>query len=585
MKALLAIYKQAYQKKYLFYSVLAILFMIADIIISLLIPYFSKRIIDEALPTQNLSLVYEVGILVVGIAFAAVLCTVFNNITSQYISTSLTDDLRRKLFMQIQHLSLHQIDELSTGKLMTMVTNDTTQIQHTILLFFRALLRAPITLVGAIVMAYITNQDLFLVILICVPILIIGFVYIFKKASPRFKIIQKRIDDINTQLSQTVEGAREIKAFVSELEEMNQFQTDNEAYHQATVRANKIIVAVSPMVNMVSNIGIGVILYLASWIISKGSNTSMAGSIMTYIAYVQQIIMSLMMISNISIMISRSMVSADRIEEVLKLKTESYHPTDISREIIGDIVFRDVCFSYADQKDTTMAMTLNHINLHIKAKERVGIIGSTGSGKSTLVQLLPRMYEATSGVIEIDQIPIASWNRSSLRRQISYVTQEAVIFEDSISNNIKQGKQDAGSDEVIRAAKLAQADEFIQQMKEGYDSMVAQEGMSLSGGQRQRLSIARALIRNPKILILDDSVSAVDAKTEEALKNAFHEIKDTTIIMIAQKVSSIRDMDKIIVLSNKGTIDGIGTHQELLKNSAVYQEIVFSQTGGNGNEC
>lgn len=584
MKALLRIYKKSYQKKYCSFSILAILFIFCDIMISLLIPYLSKSIIDVAIPKNDLSKVYEVGSIVIGIALAAVISTILNNLCAQWVATSIAADIRDELFEKIQELSLSDVDRISTGKLMTIVTNDTNQIQQILLFSFRAILRAPLTLLGAMVMAYITNRDLFIIVLIALPLLAIIFVIIFKKASPLFNILQTKVDNLNTKLSETIGGAREVKAFVTALEELEKFDVVNNEYNEATIKANKAIVLVNPFVILISNIAIGMVLYISSLMINY-NHSYMAGTIMTYISYVQQIIISLTMISTISIILSRAMISAKRIENVLNVKVDIKNSEDLEDiEIKGNIEFKNVSFAYPDEEGRIDGITIKDINFKINQNERIGLIGSTGSGKSSLVVLIPRMYDTLDGEVLIDGVNVRNINISNLRASISFVTQEAIIFEGTFKSNILQGKKDATNEEIEIASKLANANQFIDESINGYDSEVSQGGSNLSGGQRQRLSLARALIRKPKILILDDSTSAVDAKTEKLIKDNLNSITNTTIIIVSQKISSIIDCNKIIVLNNSGQIDGFDNHTNLLKTSVVYQEIYQSQFGGGINE-
>lgn len=580
MKALLSIYKRSYNKKYLKYSIIAIICIMIDIMAALIIPYLTKDIIDEAIPSGNINQVIRIGLIVLSIALVSVVSTIFNNITAQYISTGIASDIRLEIFDKIQDLSLSNVDQITTGKLMTIVTNDTNQIQQIIVLSFRAILRAPITLVGAMVMAYITNSDLFFIIIIGVVMISISLFFIFKKASPLFSSLQGRIDNLNSKLSETISGAREVKAFVSEIEEEDKFNLVNSNYHVANVKANRIIIMISPLVILVSNILIGLVLYVSSNLILKG-NSELTGTVMTYISYIQQIINSLMMISTISIIISRAIVSASRYQMLMDVKIDVVSNNHDEKHISGDILFENVDFGYYDEEDKSLGVTLKNINISIKHKEFIGIIGSTGSGKSSLVGLIPRLYDVSSGNLLIDGINIKEHNLKSLREQISLVTQEAIIFSGTIKDNIIQGKTDASFDEIKHAASIASIDEYISSLPDGYNTHVNQGGTSLSGGQKQRISIARGLIRNPKILILDDSTSAVDANTEEAIKKNLREIKNSTIIIVAQKISSIIDCDKIIVLANDGVVDGFDTHENLLKNSKVYQEIYLSQLGGN----
>ena len=587
MKDLFKIYLRVYQRKHIVFSFLAILFLIFDVLIVLGIPAITKYIFDEINSgVGNLSYVFRVGILATGIAVAAVAVMIVNNVFAQKVATSIAGEFRGELFAKIQELSFSNIDEISTGTLLTVVSNDTAQIQQIIMMSFRAILRSPLTLIGAILMAYLINQKLFIIILAIVPILAFFIIIILKKASEYFLSVQERLDDLNTKLNETVSGAREIKAFVTESHEVEMFDRVNDKYSATIVGAFKHIANIDPLIILISNIGIGAVLLFAGYLVSKlsgGARTEMVGTISAYISYLQQIIMSLMMLSMIAVQISRGAISAQRIQKVLKTDASVKNPEDpvILDGLKGRIEYRDVSFGYGGIDGQDSGLTLQNISFVIEPGSTVGVIGSTGSGKTTLVQLLPRLYDVTGGAIYIDGVDVRDYDLKFLREQISYVTQEAIIFSGTIAENIRQGKEDADIREMEKASRLAVADEFIDKMDEKFYSEVTQGGTNLSGGQRQRLSLARAMVREPKILILDDSTSAVDAKSEAKIKANIFDSKKQTTIIIAQKISSIRNCDKIIVLDNSGRLDGYGTHFELLEKSEVYKEIYNSQFGGN----
>ncbi|MFA6722554.1 MAG: ABC transporter ATP-binding protein [Bacilli bacterium] len=587
MKDLFKIYLRVYQRKHIVFSFLAILFLIFDVLIVLGIPAITKNIFDEINSgVGDLSYVFRVGILATGIAVAAVAVMIVNNVFAQKVATRIAGELRRDLFAKIQELSFSNIDEISTGTLLTVVSNDTAQIQQIIMMSFRAILRSPLTLIGAILMAYLINQKLFIIILAIVPILAFFIIIILKKASEYFLSVQERLDDLNTKLNETVSGAREIKAFVTESHEVEMFDRVNDKYSATIVGAFKHIANIDPLIILISNIGIGAVLLFAGYLVSKlsgGARIEMVGTISAYISYLQQIIMSLMMLSMIAVQISRGAISAQRIQKVLKTDASVKNPEDpvILDGLKGRIEYRDVSFGYGGIDGQDSGLTLQNISFVIEPGSTVGVIGSTGSGKTTLVQLLPRLYDVTGGAIYIDGVDVRDYDLKFLREQISYVTQEAIIFSGTIAENIRQGKEDADIREMEKASRLAVADEFIDKMDEKFYSEVTQGGTNLSGGQRQRLSLARAMVREPKILILDDSTSAVDAKSEAKIKANIFDSKKQTTIIIAQKISSIRNCDKIIVLDNSGRLDGYGTHFELLEKSEVYKEIYNSQFGGN----
>lgn len=583
---LFKILARPYRKKYLPMAIAAVFFMLCDIAIGLFIPMVTKNIYTEINNgSNNLNYVIQTGLIVVAIALAAVITTIMNNIFAQYLSTKITADIRSELFEKIQALSFTNVDRITSGALMTIVTSDTNQIQQIIMMSFRAILRSPLTLIGAVVMAYFLNADLFIIILVIVPILGISIWIIIQKATSNFIDMQKRLDNLNTKLLETVNGVREIKSFVTEEEELMRFDVVNGKYTQSIVKAEKLMSYLNPVIILVSNIGIGVVLLVGSTLMMKYTGdmkADMAGIIFSYIAYLQQIIMSLMMLSMVSIQISRGAVSAKRIDSVMKViinivdKEQAIHDFEIE----GEIEFRDVSFGYLDEEGTGGGATLQNLNLKIAPKSLVGVIGSTGSGKTSLVQLIPRLYDATKGEVLIDGVNVKDISLQTLRNQISYVTQEAIIFSGTIESNIRQGKEDAHIDEIELAARKAVAAEFIERLDGQYQATIHQGGTNLSGGQKQRLALARALVRKPKILILDDSTSAVDAKSEALIKANLFENRNQTTIIVAQKISSIQQCDQIIVLDNSGHIDGVGNHFSLLKNSKVYQEIYASQFGG-----
>src|SRR5690554_2504223 len=583
MRSLLKFYKLAYQKKYIFFAFIAILFLLIETAVALFVPYIAKEIIDVALPSGNISEVYRLGGIVVGIALGSVIAMIINNVAAQYLSVYISSDLAIATFEKIQKLSLSNVDQITSGRLLTIVSNDTVQIQNMIRMSFRVFLRAPITLVGAIIMAYITNANMFVVVLILVPVLSFILYYAFKKVAPLFRSLQGKIDNLNSKLEETISGAREIKSFVTEIYEQQKYKLVNEDYNQAIIKSNRILGTLNPLVMIVSNAAIAVIIYISAVLINRG-DTTMVGSVMTYIAYIQQIIGSLMIITNISVMISRAMVSAERVDTVLLMEIDiENNPNPKFVELTGKIEFDNVDFAYLDEEGKSDGITLSGLNFKINPGETIGIIGSTGSGKTSLVQLITRMYDTINGKVLIDDVDVRLHDLKNLRKQISFVTQEAIIFEGTITDNILQGKENASLEEMIEASKLAEAYEFIEESTNGFDTYIAQRGASLSGGQRQRLSLARALIRKPKILVLDDSTSAVDANTEAKIKENLKQVDCTTLI-VAQKISSIIECDKILVIGNNGKVDAFGKHEEILATSSVYQEIYQSQFGGALNE-
>lgn len=585
MRDLLKIMARPYKRKYLPYAILAIIFMMFDVGIALVIPRITKDIFTEInKPSGSIDKVIYIGVIVISIAIFAVVTTILNNVFAQYLSTKIVAEIRSELFEKIQKLSFSNIDSITSGKLMTIVTSDTNQIQQIIMMSFRAILRSPLTLVGAMIMAYTTNASMFYIILIAAPLLGIIIWIILQNATKTFTNVQKALDELNEKLHETVSGAREIKSFVSELEEIEKFDVVNNNYRDAHIRVHRLMSLLDPTIILISNIAISAVLYIGARIAFNNGggkvDPELVGTISAYIAYLQQIIMSLMMLSMIAMVISRSEVSAKRISLVLNTEVNIVNPEDpITLMAEGEVEFKDVSFGYTEEGST--GLTLKDLSFKIPAKSTVGIIGSTGSGKTSLVQLLPRLYDVSSGEVLIDGVNVKDYDLNFLRSQISYVTQEAIIFSGTIESNIRQGKEDATIEELTKAARLAVADEYIEKFDLQYAHVVNQQGANLSGGQKQRLSLARALVRNPKILILDDFTSAVDAKSEDLIKSNVAKTKNQTTLIIAQKISSIIDCDYIIVIGNDGTLDGFGPHEEIIKTSKVYQEIYASQIGGN----
>lgn len=516
--------------------------MIGDVGIALAIPAITKGIFTEINSGRNsLSYVYQTGLLVVAVALVAVITTILNNVFAQHLSTKITRDLRKDLFAKVQDLSFSNVDKITSGTLMTVIANDTSQIQQIIMMSFRAILRSPLTLIGALVMAFVTNKDLLYIILGVVVILGFSVMKIITKAAKIFSSLQEKNDDLNEKLIETISGAREIKVFQTETADFEKFTKTNEEYTNTIVKANKHMALMDPIIVLVSNLAIGTVLLVASYLVSiytGEARVAMVGTISAYISYLQQIIMSVMMLSMVSVSLSRAAVSANRIQMVLDTKIDIVNNEVALKDIdiSGEIEFRNVAFGYVDEDNGVNAKTIENINFKIAAGSTIGVIGSTGSGKTTLVQLIPRLYDVTNGQVLIDGHNVRDYDLNFLREQISYVTQEPLIFSGTINSNIRQGKEDSTEEERIQAAQLACASEYIEVTSDQYEHAVTQGGTNLSGGQKQRLSLARALVRKPKILILDDSMSAVDAKIEATIKANLKTLNQQTTIIVAQKL-------------------------------------------------
>jgi ATP-binding cassette subfamily B protein len=547
-----------------------------------------KDVVNYAIANKDLSYALKRSIIMLAIVFVAIICIVLNNLFSQYVSQKVTEEIRNEAFTKIQYLSFNNVDKLTTGRLISTITSDCNQIQQILAMSFRILIRAPLFLIGGLIMAFITSPNLFFIVLVAVPILIIGAGIIMANASKHFRRVQIELDTLNNRLLENVSAAREIKTFVSEEVELTKFEKVNKDYTDVNIKVGKVMAFADPLISIVTSLAIAGIIYYGAYLLT-GTEPVLegVGDIMASISYVNNVLFGLIMVAMLLIHVSRAEVSARRINELFLEKIDLINDPNaiVDFELNGEIEFKDVSFAYQDEESSNENCTLRNINVHIKPNEVVGIIGSTGSGKTTLVQLIPRLYDVTKGELLIDGINIKNYDINELRKQIAFVTQESILFSGTISSNIRQGKEDASIDEMEEAATYAAARNFIQERDNQYESEVLQQGTNLSGGQRQRVSLARAFVRQPKILILDDSTSAVDAKSEALIKDSINKLsKQMTTIIIAQKISTVKDLDKIIVLNNRGQVDGFGTHKELLKTSQVYREIYNSQFGGVDNE-
>lgn len=586
MKNLITLYKRVWRTPLA--SGLALLFVVLDVGINLILPYIMKDVVNYAIANKDLSYALKRSIIMLAIVFVAIICIVLNNLFSQYVSQKVTEEIRNEAFTKIQYLSFNNVDKLSTGRLISTITSDCNQIQQILAMSFRILIRAPLFLIGGLIMAFITSPNLFFIVLVAVPILIIGAGIIMANASKHFRRVQIELDTLNNRLLENVSAAREIKTFVSEEVELTKFEKVNKDYTDVNIKVGKVMAFADPLISIVTSLAIAGIIYYGAYLLT-GTEPVLegVGDIMASISYVNNVLFGLIMVAMLLIHVSRAEVSARRINELFLEKIDLINDPNaiVDFELNGEIEFKDVSFAYQDEESINENCTLRNINVHIKPNEVVGIIGSTGSGKTTLVQLIPRLYDVTKGELLIDGINIKNYDINELRKQIAFVTQESILFSGTISSNIRQGKEGASIDEMEEAATYAAARNFIQERDNQYESEVLQQGTNLSGGQRQRVSLARAFVRQPKILILDDSTSAVDAKSEALIKDSINKLsKQMTTIIIAQKISTVKDLDKIIVLNNRGQVDGFGTHKELLKTSQVYREIYNSQFGGVDNE-
>lgn len=577
-----------YSLKYKWAVLLSLLAMIIQVITGFLLPSLMKVIIDEALPANDLELLKETGLLMILIAFVGLLMGVFNTVTSQRVAMNATKDLRNDLFRKIQSLSARNIDKFKTSRLITTSTSDIVRIQQFFQMMLRIIVRAPLMVGVGLFMAVKESLELSNIFFITLPLLIISIAIIVIIAFPRFTKVQKTVDGLNKVSLETANSPRVIKSFVSMKHENKKFNDANELFRTTNTSAEKVMVFAEPIIMLIFNASLAGIILLGAYYIDQGvlinsiTGLPSVGVLIAFNTYMMQILFGLMMFAMVMIFISRALASAIRIVEVLDEEVDLQNCEDCIKDfdITGDIEFKNVSFSY--EKDGNN--TLYDISFRVNAGQKIGIIGSTGSGKSTLISLIPRLYDVSEGEILIDGINIKQLNIKTLRNQISVVTQTATLFSGSIGTNLLQGKKNATLNELNEASESASALEFIQSYDDLYNHEVQQKGTNFSGGQKQRISLARAFLRKPKIMILDDSTSAVDAKSEEKILREINNLsKSMTTLVISQKISTIRDMDNILVLNNKGMIDGFDTHQNLLKNSKVYQEIALSQLGTGGS--
>lgn len=562
-------------------SILAPVFVVLEVFMEVLIPLLMANIIDIGIANGDMGYITEMGILLV---VMAILALVFGAIAGNMAAkgaAGYAKNLRHDIFYKIQDFSFKNIDKFSTSSLVTRLTTDITNVQMAYMMTIRLLARAPIMIVLSLIMTFTINTKIALMLLITIPILGGILIFIAKTAHPHFIKVFDEYDVLNNTVQENVNAARVVKAYVREDHEVGKFHKISTTVYNLFTKAEKIVAWNSPTMQFVVYTVVLMMVLIGGESIIGGQMET--GQMTSVIVYAMQILSSLMMVSFVFVMIMIAEASSDRIAEVLDEVPEMQNKPDAVMEAPnGDIDFENVDFSYSGEGG---ALSLKKVNLHIKSGQTVGIIGGTGSAKSTLVQLIPRLYDATRGCVKVGGVDVRDYNLEALRDQVSMVLQKNVLFTGSIYDNIRWGDENASDEEVQRVCRLAQADGFVQEFPHGYNTMIVQGGNNVSGGQKQRLCIARALLKKPKILILDDSTSAVDTKTDAMIRKAFREeIPDTTKIIIAQRVSSVEDADMIIVMDD-GKINGIGTSEELLKNNAIYREVYESQVkGGNEDE-
>ena len=558
--------------------------MIVEVVGEIFMPMFLGRIINGA-TDGTLTPAKSMGI--AGLMILTALLMMAGGVGGSYFgakaSVFYSNDIRRDVYRKVQTFSFANIDKFSTGSLVTRLTNDVTQIQNFVNMLLRMCLRSPGMLIGALIMAISLRPSLSVVFAVTVPLMLIAIGLVIKTAFPRFTIMQEKVDGLNSTVQENVSNVRVVKSFVREDYEIEKFHNANRDLKESGISANKIMILNGPIMTMMMNLTVAAVVWIGSQMVMGGGENAMpVGDLSQFISYVSQILMSLMMLTMMFVMSSRALASGKRIAEVLDEKVDISDEDCKDPDALvtrGEIEFRDVSFRYFKNSEGAV---LEHINLKIAPGSTVGIIGSTGCGKTTLVSLIPRLYDADAGEILVDGKNVRDYSLHNLREGVGMVLQKNVLFSGTVEDNLRWGDEEASDEMLRRAAESAQADGFIMSFKDGYQTELEQGGVNVSGGQKQRLCIARALLKKPKILILDDSTSAVDTATERKIREQFRTgLRDSTKIIIAQRITSVMDADEIIVM-NEGKITGIGTHGELMENNEEYREIYRSQTESSG---
>ena len=555
-------------------------FVVLEVVMEVIIPLVMALLIDKGIDGQDMAAIWKYGIILVLCAMLALVFGAAAGTFAARASTGFARNLRHDMYYNVQNFSFSNIDKFSTGSIVTRLTTDVTNVQNAFQMCTRIAVRCPVMLVFALFMAMKINSRMALVFLAVLPILAIGMGILMKVVGPVFERAFKIYDRMNTVVQENVRGIRVVKTYVREDHETEKFEGVSGMLYRTFSKAQKTMAGVMPLMQFCMYACMLLISWLGARLIVGGSMTT--GELTSMFSYAMQLLMSLMMVAMVFVMITMAKASAERVAEILDEQPDLHNPANPIHEVKdGAIEFDDVSFSY---KGDERKLALKNVNLHIKAGQTVGILGGTGSAKSTLVQLIPRLYDTTHGTVKVGGVDVRDYDIEALRDQVAMVLQKNVLFSGTIKENLRWGDENASDEELERVCRLAQADEFIQQMPDKYDTHIEQGGSNVSGGQKQRLCIARALLKKPKILILDDSTSAVDTKTDALIRKAFaEEIPDTTKIIIAQRVSSVQDADQIVILDG-GTVQAVGTHDELLAANTIYQEIYNQQNRKGGEE-
>ena len=567
----------SYVREYKLAAVLTSVFVALEVVLEIFIPQCMAKIIDIGLPNSDSAYITKIGILMIFMAMMSLFFGVASGRNAAKAGAGFSKNLRKELFYKVQELSFANIDKFSTASLVTRLTTDVNNVQMAFSMIIRMLVRSPMMLVSALIMCFTLSRKLTLIFLCVVPFMATVLVFIMLKAMPNFQKMFKRYDVVNRVVQENLTNVRTVKAFVREDFETDKFENATGELYSYSIRAEKLLNLTSPLMQFSMYLTMLLISWIGAQLVINAELST--GQLMSMFTYVQQILSSLMMISMSVVMMSMAKTSGDRIIEVIDEEVELKNGVNPIEEIAdGSIKFENVSFSYS--KDMNK-LALENINIDIKSGQTVGIIGGTGSSKTTLVQLIPRLYDATEGTVYVGGKDVKEYDLDALRESVAMVLRKNVLFSGTIKENLRWGKEDATEEEIMQVCKLAQADSFIQTFPDKYDTYIEQGGTNVSGGQRQRLCIARALLKNPKILILDDSTSAVDTATDALIRKAFREeIPNTTKIIIAQRISSVQDADIIIVLDD-GKVNGIGSHEELVKSNAIYREVYETQMKGS----
>ena len=556
---------------------LSLAFIIGEVFLEVLIPYITALLVNRIKDGLDMNYILKMGAIMVVAAVVSLACGVLAGLFSAKASAGLARNLRSDVFSKIQGFSFANVDKFSTSSLVTRTTTDITNVQNSYMMCIRIAVRAPMMLIFSIIMASIMGGKLALTFAVIIPVLAFGLISIARKAMPAFVAVFRKYDKLNESVEENVRGMRVVKGFAREDYEIKKFSTASEDIMKDFTKAERIVALNGPLMQFCLYFNMLFVLFVGSKLVMTGSGIDV-GQMSAMITYGVQVLMSLMMISMIYVMLTMSLESIKRLAEVLKEEPTITNPDEPVMEVAdGSIDFTDVHFKYSEHAERE---ALFDIDLHIDSGMTVGILGGTGSSKTTFVQLIPRLYDVTSGSVKVGGVDVRKYDLKTLRDAVSMVLQKNVLFSGTINDNLRWGNENATQEQIEEACRLAQADEFIRTFEKGYDTFIEQGGSNVSGGQKQRLCIARALLKNPKILILDDSTSAVDMKTDALIRKGFKEfIPDTTKIIIAQRVASVMDADMIIILDG-GKIVATGTHDELLKSSDIYREIYEQQTKG-----